>query len=291
MDFMFLLAVFVAFVGAATLNIGKGVQKMKVHVFARGWGMFKPPHRRDLGVWTVGLAMTASFGPCQWLALQIVDNPSLTSSMMGVGLVGLVLFAVKVIGEKLEKREILGIAIIIVSTFALVYFQDHRDNPQQFDHKMLYVSIAVVLGIDVVLATFSLLTKKLHGFSFGFLAGSVNGIALVFVKVAAIDAGSGEVIAQIMDPWLYLGLLFGIGATVFTQIGFWRDRALIVVPTYTSLTIMTPAVLEYFVFDFNLVPAQYAALVFIVTGVIVLCSGASEEVLSGEFRAAHHDDS
>lgn len=287
---MFLLAVFVAFVGAATLNIGKGVQKMNVRVFAQGWGMFKPPHRRRLGLWTVGLAMTASFGPCQWLALQIVDNPSLTSSMMGVGLVGLVLFAVKVIGERLARRELLGIGLIIVSTFALVYFQEHRDNPQRFDLVILVTAVAAATGFAALLAVFSLLTRRLHGFAFGFLAGTVNGIALVLVKVGAVDAGSGELAAQLADPWLYLGLLFGIGATVFTQVGFWRDRALIVVPTYTSLTIMTPAVLEYFVFGFNLVPTQYGALVCIVAGVIVLCSGASEEALSGDFLAARHED-
>jgi len=290
-DVLFLLAVFVAFVGAATLNIGKGVQKMNVHVFAQGWGMFSPPHRRRLGLWTAGLAMTASFGPCQWLALQIVDNPSLTSSMMGVGLVGLVLFAVKIIGERLALRELLGIGVIIASTFALVYFQEHRDNPQQFDLAILLVSLAVATGLGALLAVFSLLTGRLHGFAFGFLAGSVNGIALVLVKVAAVDAGSGELAAQLADPWLYAGLAFGIGATVFTQVGFWRDRALIVVPTYTSLTIMTPAVLEYFVFGFNLAASQYAAVACIVLGVILLCSGASEQALSGDFLAARGEDS
>lgn len=291
MDFWFLLAIFIAFIGAVTLNIGKGVQKMEVHVFAEGWGMFKPPHRRHFMRWMVGLGMTASFGPCQWVALQIVDNPSITSSMMGVGLVGLVLFAVKVIGEKLAGREVAGIAIIIVSTFALVFFQEHRESPQQYDLRMLVISLAVFMGIDILLAAFSLATKKLHGFSFGFLAGSVNGIALVLVKVAAISAGSGELVAQLLGPWLYIGMVFGILATVFTQIGFWRDRALIVVPTYVSLTIMGPAILEYYVFGFRLLGSQYIALGFIIAGVIILCSGASEEVLSGDFSAGHHDDS
>lgn len=354
MDWKFIFAVFIAFVGSATLNIGKGVQKMKVHVFSQGWGMFKSPYRRDFLWWLAGLGMTASFGPCQWVAIQLVKNPSLPVAMIGVGLVALVLFAVKIIGEKLAPREVAGIIIIIVSTFTLVYKNDpcktlsveeleflprcitecagvsptafgelreccgrsDRSKLQSsieqcvaplakskkagsvmgegeqtaaahpaFDKKILLISLGVLLGIDLLLAVFSLTTRKLHGFSFGFLAGSVNGIALTLVKVAALSAGSMALGAQLKGPWLYLAFLFGIFATVFTQIGFWRDRALIVVPTYTSLTMMTPAVMEYLVFGFRLDTVQYLSLLFIVAGVVVLCSGAPEAVIAGDFAA------
>lgn len=359
MDWKFIFAVFIAFVGSATLNIGKGVQKMKVHVFSQGWGMFKSPYRRDFLWWLAGMGMTASFGPCQWLAIQLVKNPSLPVAMIGVGLVALVVFAVKIIGEKLAPREVTGIVIIIVSTFTLVYKNDPCKNlsveeleflprciaectsvnptnfhelreccaksdrggvhstieqcvtplvkakkvgdptvdesaqPSMsystFDKKMLLISLGVLLGIGMLLAVFSLTTSKLHGFSFGFLAGSVNGIALTLVKVAALSAGSMALGAQLKGPWLYLAFIFGILATVFTQIGFWRDRALIVVPTYTSLTMMTPAVMEYLVFGFRLDNIQYLSLLFIVVGVVVLCSGAPEAVIAGDFSSAKEE--
>lgn len=355
MDLKFIFAVFIAFVGSATLNIGKGVQKMKVHVFSQGWGMFKKPYRRDFLWWLAGLGMTASFGPCQWVAIQLVKNPSLPVAMIGVGLVALVLFAIKIIGEKLASREVVGIIIIIVSTFTLVYKNDPCKNlsveeleflprclaecagvnPTKFnelreccsrsegsglqstiegcvtplvkdkkvgeadigeavqasssyagfDKRILLISLGVLLGIDLLLAIFSLSTRKLHGFSFGFLAGSVNGIALTLVKVAALSEGSMALGAQLKGPWLYLAFIFGILATVFTQIGFWRDRALIVVPTYTSLTMMTPAIMEYLVFGFRLDTIQYASLIFIVLGVVILCSGTPEAVLAGDFSA------
>jgi drug/metabolite transporter (DMT)-like permease len=96
--------------------------------------------------------------------------------------------------------------------------------------------------------------------------------------------------AQLKGPWLYLAFIFGILATVFTQIGFWRDRALIVVPTYTSLTMMTPAIMEYLVFGFRLDTIQYASLIFIVLGVVILCSGTPEAVLAGDFSAVKGEE-
>ena len=152
--------------------------------------------------------------------------------------------------------------------------------------KILLICLAILLGIDGILLAIALLTKRIWGFSFGFMAGSVNGIAALLVKVAALSSGSMALVEQLQGPWLYIAMLFGIFATIFTQIGFWRDRALIVVPTYTSLTMMVPAVMEYFVFGFSLSTIQYISLGTIVAGVIILCSGASEAVLSGDFSAS-----
>ena len=290
MDWKFILAVFVAFLGAASLNIGKGVQKMKVHVFAQKMGIFRPPHRRDFGIWLAGMGMTALDAPAVWLALQLISNPSITSSMMGLGLVALVLFAVKVIHEKLAPREIVGIAIIIVSTFLLLYFQESEEKVQQFSLGRLLLGLGALVAFHGLLAAFSLVTKKLHGFAFGSIAGSCNGLAAVLVKVAGIHAAGGGLGVQLSGPYLYIAMLSGIGATVFTQVGFWKDRALIVVPTMTSFWIMIPAVLEYFVFGFNLQPIQYVAVAMIISGVIVLCSGASEAVLSGDFSAVAQEE-
>ena len=46
-------------VGALMINVGKGIQKQKVHVFKQGRQMFRPPHRADLGVWLLGMLSTA----------------------------------------------------------------------------------------------------------------------------------------------------------------------------------------------------------------------------------------
>jgi len=285
MDWKFFLAIFVAFLGAATLNIGKGVQKMKVRVFAQKLGIFRAPYRHDFGIWLLGMLMTASYGPASWLALQLVDNPSLTSSMMGLGLVALVLFAIKVIHEKLVQREVIGIALIVVSTFALLYFHKTEENVKQFYQGRLLLGLGALVVFHGALAAFSRVTKKMHGFAFGSIAGSCNGIASVLVKVANIHAGGSQIGVQFSEPYIYFAILSGIGATVFTQVGFWKDRALIVVPTMTSFWIIIPAVMEYLVFGFNLQPIQYAAVALIIAGVIVLCSGASEAVLSGDFSA------
>ena len=83
--------------GAVCMNVGKGVQKMKVEVLRHGLDAFRRPHRRDLGVWALGYAMTASAGVFYSLALARTDQPSVIAAMTGVGLVALVVFSAVVL--------------------------------------------------------------------------------------------------------------------------------------------------------------------------------------------------
>ena len=55
-----LLGIVLAIIGSTNLNVGKGVQKQKVHVFLEGRKMLRTPHRRDLGIWLLGLLLTAT---------------------------------------------------------------------------------------------------------------------------------------------------------------------------------------------------------------------------------------
>jgi len=285
MEFNIIIGVLLGLMGAILINIGKGVEKMKVHVFAQGWGMFRAPHRRDLGIWLCGMCMTASYGVFQWGAMRFVNNPSLIVSMSGLGLVALVLFAVRVIGEKTTTKEIAGIAIIVLATVAMPYFQAPKQIQTTYNLKNLIIGTGIPLIIFGLLSLYALYSKRIHGFSFGALAGACNAVPSLLIKVSWVHVGeNAPVWDQLREPFLYIALLVGIGATVFTQLGFWRDRAIIVVPSFMSFNIVIPAVLEYYIFGVALQPTQFVALGAIIAGVIFLSLATPEQVLAVELE-------
>ncbi|GEM_PF-2357984 len=409
-DVKVLIGVSLALLGAVFLNVGKGLEKMKVHVFAQKWNMFRKPHRRDLGIWLLGMCMTASYGILQWGAMSFVSNPSLIVSMTGFGLVALVIFAVRVIGERVTRKEFVGIGIIVICTVLMPYFQsestavvmdleavnieegqareisdevrpavtgtgkyrflgqevledalekmelprsglsekelvklgnhlkvqriiggrvvasdqthtvslqifntqtstvekavekkcnDYSDPeifalassavgdlfPARYNLMNLFLGTLVPLAAFVVLCAVALASKRLHGFSFGALSGFLNAIAALLTKVSWVHVGTNaSVFEQLKYPFLYIALIFGIGATVLTQVGFWRDRAIIVVPTFMSVCIISPAVLEYFVFGNYLQMVQYIFMGGIIAGVIFLSLSTPEEILAVELE-------
>ena len=285
MDINVVIGVLMGLLGAVCLNIGKGMEKMKVHVFAQGWNIFRKPHRRDLGIWLLGVCMTLSCGIFQWGAMRFVNNPSLITAMNGFGLVVLVLFAVRVIGERVTKRELAGIATIIVSTVVMTYFQAPTVDQKHFNLYALVIGILIPLGLFGLLSGYALKTRRLHGFAFGGLSGSCNAIPSMLLKISWVVVGpTASVFEQLKHPYLYVALLVGIGATATTQVGFWRDRAIIVVPMFVSLNMIVPTILEYFVFGVSLNLIQYIAMAGIIGGVIFLSMATPEEVLAVELK-------
>ena len=114
MNWDFIFGVLLGILAALMLNIGKGIQKQKVHVFLKGRGMFARANRKDLSFWCLGLAITAGAALPYSLGLWLTKSPSTIAAMTGVGLIGLLVYAVKVIGEKIGRRDGVGIALVIV---------------------------------------------------------------------------------------------------------------------------------------------------------------------------------
>ena len=87
------LGMLMAILASANLNVGKGVQKWKVRVLGKGRAMFRRENLGDLGIWMIGFVLTASAVPLFSFALNFTTKPSQVSSLNGVGMIGLVLFA------------------------------------------------------------------------------------------------------------------------------------------------------------------------------------------------------
>lgn len=277
MNTTFILGVGFGALAALMINVGKGVQKQNVHVFLQGRKMFQKPHRKFLGGWLLGLCLTSAASVPFVLGLKFSESPSAISAMTGIGLIGLVVYAVLAIGEKMDLKDGVGIALVIVGTSAMGYLGAMEEQlDREFSDSTVLKVVLILVFFGFVACVQALLTKKLHGLSFGATAGMCLGLALFLGDAAIIRIDAG--IPVLGNPFIFLGIFFGIITTVITQIGFLGGRALEVVPAFNSASIITPLVLEGIIYQ--MIP-QTAILVFIFVifiGVIMLSVGTVARV-------------
>jgi multidrug transporter EmrE-like cation transporter len=275
MNASFLLGIAFGMIAALMLNIGKGVQKQKVHVFLQGRRMFARPHRRDLGVWLLGLAMTAGASVPFSFGLKFSESASAISAMTGIGLIGLTIYAVKVIGEKLDFGDGIGIALVVVGTSLIAYFGPAAQTGiHAFEDKQLILFVLPLLAVATAACLAALKIRRIHGIVYGASAGFCLGLAL-FLGDAALDRAGGSILGQFSNPYPYTAIVFAMMTTVVTQFGFLRGRALEVVPAFNSTAILTPILFEIAVYRIYPQGVTPWLILMIVVGVVLISRGAA----------------
>ncbi len=265
-------------IGATCLNVGKGIQKMKVQVLRHGRDAFRAPHRRDLAVWFVGWLMTSSAGIFYSLALARTDQPSAIASMTGAGLVALVVFSALVLHERIGAVELAGVALVVIGTATVSGLHGVRNAGAGFDVRDLMLWSGSVLGLWVLPVTYTLVTGRFHGTVFGSLAGSLIGIAMIWGNIS-MTVSHGNFWHQFASPFIYLAMLTGTAALVLTQVAFLRSRAVVVVPCSNSLMILVPALLERAILGVSIGRGQMVGIAAIVAGIVLMT--ATREPASG----------
>ncbi len=257
------------------MNVGKGVQKQKVEVLKKGRAMFSPENRRDFRIWLFGVAMTVAAAGFYSASLKFTDKSSIIAALAGIGLIGLLIFAVLVLKEPLGLREIASSALIIIGTGMISWFDKPLAEAQQYDlRSFIYVIICLVLFFGV-LSIAGLKIEKFWGLAFGLIAGSFIGLGMILADMALVRSG-GNLITQFLNPWVYLAMLSGIMALSITQVAFFKGTAVLVVPTINSFVILTPLVVEYFTFGTALNLTQYTGAALVVVGIVILTTSPKQ---------------
>jgi len=280
MNTTFLLGAALGMLGALSINIGKGVQKLKVHVLKQGRAMVSPPHRRDLGIWLLGMAITATAALPISLGMKLTESPSTIGAMTGVGLIGLVIFASRVVREPISRRDGLGIALVVVGTSVLGYLGGlDKQAARSFETLVLVRSVAIPMCAGVIACVAARFLPRLHSVAWGGMAGICLGSSYFLADAALVEAG-GDFVGQLSNPYPYVAMVVGIGAMVTTQIGFFKGRALDVVPAVNSAAIITPVVLEILLYARYPRPLAGVMIAAIVIGVYLLSTGTAAKVSS-----------
>jgi len=275
-----LLGIVFAILASTNLNVGKGMQKWKVKVFAHGRAMFSREHRKDLLLWFCGFLLTFTATPLYSFALLHTEKSSMVSALNGVGMIGLVIFAWLVLRERIGAQEIGGAVLVLAGVTVMGAFDQPLEAAQQFTlAPFLYCTLATAL-VFVPLAVYAWKTNHLYGFTFGAIPGILIGIAMILGDMALVASGN-SMWGQLKNPYPYLAIAVGAVALVITQFAFWRARAMVVVPTINSFIILTPVIYEIFTFGTRLEPIQWAAVGAIISGVILLTATAKQDRIEG----------
>lgn len=255
--------------GSMLLNVGKGVQKQKVEVLRKGRQMFARANRRDFVIWLTGIAMTIAAAAFYSASLKFTDKSSIVSSLSGIGLVGLLLYAWLVLKESIGLREVFSSALIIAGTGMVSYFNQALGREQQYSlANFIYVSV-FLLVIFGALALAGWKMEKFWGFAFGLIAGSLIGLAMILGDMALVKSG-GSLLRQFQNPFVYFAMFSATSALALTQVAFFKGKAVLVVPTINSFIILTPLLVEYFTFGARLNLVQYLGVGIIVIGITIL---------------------
>jgi drug/metabolite transporter (DMT)-like permease len=264
-------------VAALMMNIGKGIQKHKVWVLTKGRAMLSGEHRGAFLLWCLGLGVTTGAALPFSLGMKLSGSPSAISAMTGLGLTGLVFYANRFIGEKLGPSDVAGIVLVILGTSLLGYLGHGSPADRSFTDALLIKSLAALFAVAALGCVAALFWRRIHGVAFGSTAGLGIGAALFIGDAALVKAG-GDFGAQLDNPYPYIAMGFATLAMVVTQFGFLRGRALEVVPAVNSATILTPIALELLIYGVRPTPLQLAITGVILTGVMLLSTGAAARV-------------
>ena len=259
-----------------TMNLGKGIQKLKVHVWSPAKEVLSPAKRRDFLIWCAGMLMTTVAGLLFTQATRMTDKTSVVSSLNGVGLIALSIFSVIVLKERVGPREWSAVMMIICGTGMFQFFNKASEGGQHFDFNTLLFCLAGCVLVYAVLSVAANRMKKGIAFVYAAIAGTFLAFMVIFFDIAAVKGEGRPFLASILTSYWLLGFFMGNGAFLFTNMAFFHGAGIVIVPTVNSFMIVVPMILEIFIFKVMLLPVQYLGAGIIVLGVILLTTGGEK---------------
>ncbi len=273
----------VAAMASISLNIGKAVQKMKVEVLRQGKKVMTAPYRRDFLIWVIGISLTFVAGVLTMFAQKMTDKTSIVSSMNGVGLIALTIFAWLVLRERVGVRELLSMTLIVCGTIAVSYFNKTVSSENYYNFKAVMICIGATLAFFAIAIPVALKLKKGLAFIFAAFAGCNLAMMNIFYHIAPMAGADESLGSLLLTPYFIIGfLILGNLGFLFTNLAFFHGTGITVVPTVNSFLMIMPMVYEVPIFKNVLVLPQYMGALIIVVGVIILTTAPGHNVAKGE---------
>ncbi len=275
MDPSLLTGIIIGCLASTTMNVGKGIQKMKVHVLKTGRKITAPENRKDFSIWLLGVCMTGAAGFLFTQAMKMTPNPSVISSLNGIGLIGLALFSMFVLKEKVGLREWFAVLMIISGTALFQYFNKSGEATSEYTMGMLLIVLAAVTVISAGLIIVTRMLNRGQAYVFAGIAGTCLGVMMIFFDMASAD--NTKSFAQIVFSLpFFIGFMIGNGAFLMTNLAFFHGTGIVIVPTVNSVLIIVPMIMEIFLLKVVLNPIQYVGAAIIIVGVILITTGAEK---------------
>ena len=276
MDSNLLIAVVLGTLASLSLNIGKGVQKWKVDVLKHKLQALKPENRKEFMGWLAGTLLTVIAGPLYSVAFKFSDQPSIVTSLGGIGLIGVLIFSKIVLKEHITKVKFTGGVLIIIGTVLVNYFATKNTEGLSFESS-IFINIGIGYAVLFsMIAAISFMWKPFTGRALAIAGGSCLGMSMILADVALVSSG-GDLIMQFKTFYIYIALLCGNCAFIITQFALMKEDGSIVIPIIHSLVILVSVIMEYVIYSSILADIQLAGIGVIIFGVFLLTHKNKDE--------------
>jgi drug/metabolite transporter (DMT)-like permease len=282
------LGIAIMLVATSMLNVGVVLQKAvvdglppfeQVSVGQSLKALLRAP--RWVAGWLIGLVGVA----LNMLALGLADL-GLVQPLNGFGLVVLALSSWFYLGERLDVRAMIGMALVIAGVVLVgVLLPESRDFSSRADLLACYrepLSLAV-LGALVGLAVLTWMASRAPSWATGLLlalsaaAASVAGLTFAkgFTGVLTLEGYRGLCSPA---PALLLLLLIGFSSTAMAlqQLSLQKGRAVEVIPTFAAASVVLPLLPGWLVFREQVPGLALLTPGLITAGVILLGTRRTE---------------
>jgi drug/metabolite transporter (DMT)-like permease len=268
-------------------------------------------HRvRGLCLW---LGATLSMPASALLVLYAVSlgNVSLVGVMSGSGLASLVLFSHLVMRERIERREIIGVAMVFAAAALIGAF---AGDVQQVEstHPGLYFYLASVCAAYLLTWLVVRKRERLAGIVIAGLSGALSGFVPLLQKLSTSSfararslirlhlksdralAVAAEKAAELLsNPWALAWIAISLLSMIVMQFAYRRDKAIRLIPSFAANTIAIPVLGGVLVFGERLHPLQWLGVFLIASGVFLITVKPKVTVLSagGTRKGGQHTGS
>lgn len=264
MDLRIWIGLITGIIAYAILYLGKGIQKYAIEGYKDDSKI--KVKSKNTGWWIFGTILTAANMFIHWVALLFAPI-NIIAPLEGLGLVVLIIFSYYVLKEKIAKIQIIGVFGIIAGTFLGTFFNTNTGDIEYSDFNIttFIIFTFIILTSEFIIAFISKFkSKKLYGMTLGIIAGTFMAIQTLTKRITAIPDSTLILVFSLIT------FLMSILTLLFTQIAFSKANANLVVPLFTSLSIILAIIGGSLSLNESLVILQYPGILIIVIGVILL---------------------
>jgi len=230
-------------------------------------------------LWLFGLLLQYGLGAILYMMSQYFIGPALVPGFMATGLIVLAIGSVKIVGETLNKGEILGIALMIIAIFLLGISELSIDisNTNLLEITLIsriIIFTLIVIIVSVILHLIQKKDKKYKGILLAVISGFMFVLSNFWVSpligvMSNIFSGSfnlGELVLFIISCIiLILSNMLGI-ATI--QKSFTVGQASNLVPIQQIPTLLAPISIYFLIF--LLTPPNIFSLFYLIFATVLM---------------------
>jgi drug/metabolite transporter (DMT)-like permease len=276
-DFLYILGVFLAILSGSLNNIGSVFQKKVVNEIPPEAKFFRSLVKKPL--WIIGLILQMVVGSVFFLIAQIYIGPALIPGLMAFGLIFLAIGSVKIVGETLNKVEIMGILLMILGIFLLGMSELSIDitviDILAFDLVLNIIIFTILLFLGSIIC--EILQRKIEklkgillaissGFQFSLTNFWIAPLMAVIAHVFEGTANFGELFLFIASAVILI--IANIIGTMEIQQCFQVANASRMIPIQQVPIQITPVIAYFFVF--TLMPSTFFPIIYVIISVSLI---------------------